>query len=183
MQERTLDCLMLNNKEYIFLGDLTILGLVDLTSSKLIVSGKLTIRSNLNIISLKDSQISAYSIEASSIISAMSSDIYAHNDLRCESEIVSTGNIFVGRNSNIENVDCKNYYVKGDNSSGNIFSEDGIKIIGNNDSGAITATKVFIGGFCFMNCQPIKASHSLFILGKIESCSFIYVGKYFLNMD
>lgn len=177
MPQRTLDCLILENQDYIFSGDLIINGVVDITKGRLIVSGKLVIRSNLNIISLNQAEISAYYIEASSMISASLSDIYSRQDLRCESEIISNGNIYVGGDSYVENVDCSKYRVDGNNSSGSITANECINIAGINDSGAISANKIFVGGLCYMNCQSINAGSVLILTEKVECCSSICVGK------
>lgn len=179
MQERILDKLILENEEYIFVGNLTINGDIIMKNSNLIVSGTLSfskIHANISIINCN---ISANEFKSVTSITIHSTDIYVNfldfDDIKYSFNIISDGNIEVRKDSYIGNVICLNYFVNGNNNSNCITAIEDIYILGNNDSYNITARDVFICGNCELNDYTL-ISKALFCPEGISHCSYLAVG-------
>ena len=63
-----------------------------------------------------------------------------------KSDILSTGDIFISKNSSVGSVNAKNYKVGGNNCSEDILCFETTIICGNSDSKAIYAKKLHIEG-------------------------------------
>lgn len=170
MQKRTLENLILENEDYIFAGDLTITGKVQLTNASLIVSGTLTLEIDAKI---KGGDIACGSIDAQDI-SIIDGDIYVNGDASFE-YITSDGNIEVGGDSYTCDINCFNYLVSGDNNSRDITAIQDVYILGCSDSFDIKARDVLIGEYCDFNGYGLIAK-SFECSGEIERCSSMSVG-------
>ena len=170
MQTRTLENLILENEDYIFAGNLTITGKVQLTNSNLIVSGNLTFDSDAQI---KGGDISCGSIDSENI-SIVDGDIYVAGDANF-ADIKSDGNVEVGGDSNACSIYCFNYLVNGYSNSISITAMQDVYILGCNDSCDIKARNVLVGGDCNFNGYGLIAK-CFECGGEIEHCSSMSVG-------
>lgn len=170
MQERTLENLILENEDYIFAGDLTITGKVQLNNASLIVSGTLTLTSDAEI---KGGDIACGSIDSYNIYIS-DGDIYVNGNADV-AYITSDGNIEVGGDSYAGDINCFNYLVSGDNDSRSITAIQDVYILGCNNSCDIKARDVLIGEDCDFNDYGLIAK-SFECSGEIERCSSMSVG-------
>lgn len=189
LQERTLDKLILENDDYIFAGDLTINGDVNIKNGSLIVSGTITFVRTTATISITGGDISCNELNSCSPIVIRDGDIYTKN--LYANVIDSDGDIIVSEDVIVDTISCLNYmvsgnnnscciitmqdvYISGENDSYNIMARD-VLICGNNNSRNIKAHEVVIEGYCDTNGHGITAK-KFYCKGKIYNCSSMAIG-------
>lgn len=156
LRNRPLDSslILINQEDYKIYGDVVITGQLIVINSKVTIKGKLEIVENVD---LKNQVfITGSKIHASSITSEV--DIIAHNSsintmfcLSCMSisgnaDITSAWNIIVRSNAEVGVIRAKSYTVGCNNTSENILCLDSVYISGDNNSKAILAKELHIGG-------------------------------------
>lgn len=181
MQERTLENLILENEDYIFGGDLTINGNVNIKNGSLVVSGKITLADDKASISIHGGDIVCDSLGSSANILIHDGDICVKSLLAYD--IDSDGNVEVNGDSDVYDIHALNYLVAGNNESKHITTMQDFYVLGDNDSCIIKARDVLIGNDNFSadiqadyilierdnNSTNIKA-HNVSILGDNDSC-------------
>lgn len=159
MQERTLNNLILENEDYIFAGNLTINGDVNIKNGSLIVSGTLTfVSDDLSTVSITGGNIDAESLVAKNVsIDIMDGDIYVSKDLDCRltQSFYTDGDIKVGGNAAVAYVQCLNYLVEGDSVYAQIFARQDVYIGGNVDSGSLKARDFLVLGHIRLNLSTV----------------------------
>ena len=156
LRNRPLDSslILINQEDYKIYGDVVITGQLIVINSKVTIKGKLEIVENVN---LKNQIfISGSKIHATSITSEV--DIVAHNSsintmfcLSCmgisgNADVTSAWNINVRNNAEVGVVRAKSYTVGGSNNSENILCLDSVFISEDNNSKAILAKNLHVGG-------------------------------------
>lgn len=173
MRVRTLDNLILENKDYCFKGDLDINGDINIKNGSLIVSGILHFSGKFSVTG-GDVSCGRLINHSSFPIVIRDGDICVKKDLTT-SFIDSDGDIRVGGDAKVfDGIKCLNYIVSGYNTSGSIaamqdvyisydnrsrrISARDILICGHSDSEKIEARgEVVIGGTCNLNYNAIIA--------------------------
>lgn len=196
MESRTLDNLILENEDFFFTGNLTIIGDVNISNGSIIIAGNLTLQDNVNvengniivsstlifdnpdsIISIVSGDILAQSLLSLNNITIRDGDICVKlldfSDLYDCFNIYSDGNIEVEKNSCVGDVSCLNYLVSGDNYSNKIYAIQDVYILGNNNSDNITARDVLIGCSCELNGYGIICKS--FYCEDVYGCSSILI--------
>ena len=189
MKSRTLDNLILENKDSIFEGNITIDGNVEIKNGDIIVSGNLTIFDKVNIengsiivsgiltiahdadICITGGDISCAAIDCNNI-NITDGDVWVNGQLDA-CDITSDGNIEVKGDAYVGDISCFNYLISGDNNSSSIRTTQDIYILGNNESWDLTAREILIGSNCNTNCEPITAHH--FVCGGELSCEGLFI--------
>lgn len=189
MESRTLDNLILENKDYIFEGNITIYDNVDIKNGDIIVSGNLTILGEVNIengsiivsgiltiahdadICITGGDISCAAIDCNNI-NITDGDVWVNGQLDA-CDITSDGNIEVKGDAYVGDISCFNYLISGDNNSSSIRTTQDIYILGNNNSCDLTARDILIGRNCEILYDSIIAHH--FVCGGELSCSGVFI--------
>ena len=199
MESRTLDNLILENEDFFFTGNLTIIGDVNITNGNIIIAGNLTLQGNVDIengniivsntltfdtpnsiIVIAGGDISSLALLSNTDITIRDGDIWVkyldlgYINFSYTSNIDSDGNIEVQETSYVGNVSCLNYFVSGDNCSNDINAIQDIYILGNNDSDSILCRDILIGGTCNLNRYDIVCKS--FYCDDVINCSGISIG-------
>ncbi len=190
-EERILKNFTLENEDYIFTGDLIILGDVHITNGSLIVSGTLTFANYKSYICVVGGDIVCQYLVSATNISIKDGDIWVAKHLDTY-PIVSDGNIEVGGSASIcgditalnylvsgnNDSDCvttrQDFYVSGDNYSNHIIARE-VCILGNNASGKIVAKHIFINEDCDCNNNTINAE-TFCCHGELIGCRHVQIG-------
>lgn len=173
MQKRTLECLFLENEDYIFEGDLTITGDICIKNCNLIISGSLTFSNKNANISIIGGDITAKQLDSYAPILIRDGDIrVSFLDAR---NIDSDGNIEVRKDSEACDIKCLNYLVGGDNDSSAITAIQDVYILGRNYSHTIKARDVLVGEDCDL-CDSTLIAKCFECGGYIHDCSSMSVG-------
>lgn len=181
MQERTLEKLIVKNTDYIFPGNLTINGDINIENGNLIVSGTLNFTNNTATISIIGGNISAETLKSSANIFIRDGDIWVkYLDLdniypNLLSNIDSDSDIEVKVDSYVGNITCLNYSVYGHNCSNNITAVQDVYILGTNISEHIKARDVLIESSCDFTDCGIECK-SFVCKGEIQNCSYMAIG-------
>lgn len=177
MAKRTLDYLILENEDYIFDGDLEILGYFSIRNGhSLIVSGKLSITTNYCTISVCGSiSAGSLSINGDMFSALLINDgyLWVLGNLISNCPILSNSTIIVHKNTDVDRIHCLNFLVDGNNSSLSIETEEDIYILGDNESLGLKGRDIFIGGNSNSNSFPLNALRCAEIAGKIYNCPSI----------
>ncbi len=173
MQERTLENLILEDDDYIFGGDLTINGDVNIKNGNLIVSGRIDFADEDASISIEGGDIVCEDLESRADILIRDGDICVK--FLDAQNIDSDGNVEVNRYSRIWNIHALNYLVAGDNDSSSITTIQDFYVLGNNDSRTVKARDVLIDGNCHLHCCSITAK-AFHCNGEIINCSSMNIG-------
>lgn len=143
MQKRTLENLILEDEDYIFGGDLTINGDVNIKNGNLIVSGTITFAGYNASIFIEGGDIVCESLGSSAYIIIRNGDICVKS-LHAQA-IDSDGNVEVNGDSSIFDIQALNYLVAGNNKSSFVTTIQDFCVLGDNDSWDIKARNVLIG--------------------------------------
>lgn len=172
MNKRVMDSLVLKDEDFVFNGDLTIKGVVDLTNANLIVSGKLEFLGIPNV-NLVKGDISCQSLHSNPDICINDGDIYIADSLYCN-DIITTGEIEVYGDSCVSDIHCLNYLVNGNNDSTSICALQDIYILGNNDSYDLCARDILIGGNCDVHNYVVSAKN-FFCVKEVENLNNLFI--------
>ncbi len=143
MQKRTLEKLILKDEDYIFSGNLTIDGNVNIKNGNLIVSGTLIFSGDNASISIIGGDIVCENLRSRAYIIIGDGDIWVKS-LHAQ-DIDSDGNVEVNGDSSVCDIHALNYLVAGDNHSYDITTMQDFYVLGRNNSFKIKARDVLIG--------------------------------------
>lgn len=184
MQERTLENLILNNENYIFDGDLTIIGDVCITNGDLLVSGKLLFRGfkedtpESRPVIIRNGSIIAHSLVSKTQIFIYNGNLIVKTNANV-GHVYCEGNVEVNGSCSTYNVTCHNYLITGRNASDDITATEDIYLLGPcKYLGDLTAREIFIGGPCEFDSQKditIIAKH-LECVGPLYKCHGMLIG-------
>ncbi len=173
MQERTLENLILEDEDYIFGGNLTINGNINIKNGNLIVSGTITFACDDASISIEGGDIVCENLGSRADIFIRDGDIWVKS-LDAQ-DIDSDGNIEVYGDSSVCSIHALNYLVAGDNDSSSITTIQDFYVLGDNDSCTVKARDVLVVGDCHFTCCSITAK-TFYYGGKLFNCTSENIG-------
>lgn len=173
MQKRTLENLILEDDDYIFGGDLTINGDVNIKNGSLVVSGTITFAGDDASISIEGGDIVCESLGSRANILIRDGDICVKS-LDAQ-DIDSDGNIEVNGDSSVCDIHALNYLVAGNNNSSSITTIQDFYVLGDNDSCTVKARDVLVDGDCNFTCCSITAK-TFYYGGKLFNCTSENIG-------
>lgn len=148
---------LVKNGDITVSGDLTILGRSVITNGRLQVSKRLSFD---ECCSITNGSISCATLFSSHRIEAVHSDISVDFNMFLTQDIVSSGDISVGKDIYCQNVSCRNFLIGEDNESKYIIASEDIYVLGNSYSLGVSAKEIFINGDCSLNRCTLLANHA-----------------------
>lgn len=178
--------LVVENEDYIVKGNLSIIGgTITLINANLVVEGSLkvlpehfSLSNNVELytpVLVQNGGIYAKDLSVLEDIVITNGNICTFFDLDCY-DIYSTGDINVGRNSNVGSVFCRNYLVDGCSDTFLIEAEKSVYIMEYSNNFGITAPEVFLGDGGDFNGCDITAKHFEFG-GHVTNCFYRHFMK------